>query len=254
MQLNFRAAAIVAICVSVAPAFGCAAFRHGYTFSDYRGQVLNAQRGPGATRLEIEANYDPALRIHVGDKGDPDYIVVADLREVALVYIERDEIAWFTRPRFSNRGLLRIQSPIPGELLRYVDEADRSRAVEKKVDRAMRELGPSNAQESAQRETITDGIEQCYAIPTHSAASVSCDVGYVDGILSMVIEFESREAADNDWESVAGDAVSTFCAASNQSNRASFVYLSTQDDLRAYSCELDKWHDWQESQQTGSST
>jgi hypothetical protein len=54
---------------------------------------------------------------------------------------------------------------------------------------------------------------------------------------------------------VASDAIVTFCSASNRANRLAMVYLSVPGGgLKPYSCELDKWGEWLQSEEVESST
>ena len=105
---------------------GCTAFRHGSTTTAYQGQLLPAATGPGAERLKIEMAYDRALRTYVGDKGIPDYVLVESRNKVALVYIDRDEVAVFTR-RFSSDSQIGLLKRIPDSFLEHVTESDRAR-------------------------------------------------------------------------------------------------------------------------------
>ena len=66
----------------------CTGYMHGYTERAVRGQVLNAQSGPGKDRLELEMKYDPTIGNYVGEQPDlPDYIYTQVRFNVQLIYI-----------------------------------------------------------------------------------------------------------------------------------------------------------------------
>ena len=65
-----RTALLLLVLLAACP--GCVAFQHGWGAVDYQGLVLDASKGPGAERLQVEMDYDPTVRTFIRAKGKPD--------------------------------------------------------------------------------------------------------------------------------------------------------------------------------------
>ena len=103
----------------------------GNTLSDYQGQVLRiTDDGPGAPRLEMEMDYDSALRHYVEQNGSPDYIYVESLRATQLMFIEDDRIVRFQRPKWDTKGAAVVTDGIPEPLSALFIRVDRERLAE----------------------------------------------------------------------------------------------------------------------------
>ncbi len=109
----------------------CTATRMGSTLRDYQGQVLRVtEDGPGAPRLEMEKDYDPALRNYVEQNGPPDYIYVESLRATQLIFVEDDRIIRFQRPKWDTKGAAVVTEGIPGPLSALFIKEDQERLAE----------------------------------------------------------------------------------------------------------------------------
>ena len=103
----------------------------GNTLREYQGQVLRiTDGGPGAPRLEMEMDYDPALGNYVKQNGPPDYIYVESLRAVQLMFIEDDRIVRFQRPKWDTKSAAVVTEGIPEPLSALFIRADRVRLAE----------------------------------------------------------------------------------------------------------------------------
>ncbi len=109
----------------------------GSTLRDYQGQVLRVpDGGPGAPRLEMEMDYDSALRHYVEQNGSPDYIYVESLRATQLIFIQDDRIVRFQRPKWDTKGAAVVTDGIPEPLSTLFIRADQERLSELRTLRA----------------------------------------------------------------------------------------------------------------------
>jgi len=137
-----------------------AGYRHGLTERDVRGQVLNAQSGPGKDRLEVEMEYDPTIRNFVGAQASPpDYIYTQDRHDVQLIYLKDARIVYFQRGSLMPNSKATVTDGIPEPL-----ESLLSETAHKKSDQAMKACWNVNA---------FDG-EKLNICTTCCSASVTC--------------------------------------------------------------------------------
>jgi hypothetical protein len=115
----------------------CTGARMGSTLREYQGQVLRVtDSGPGAPRLEMEMDYDSALRHYVEQNGSPDYIHVESLRATQLIFIEDDRVVRFERPKWDTKGAAVITDGISDPLSTLFIRADQKRLSELRALRA----------------------------------------------------------------------------------------------------------------------
>lgn len=126
IRLGAGSCVAAALCALLLTA-SCASFRHGFTERQYRGQVLPADSGPGAERLEMETGYDPTVRHMVETRGAPDYIQVVSAREVLLVYVDAREILHFRRGKLGTESEVEIEPGIPESIAVFMSPQDRDR-------------------------------------------------------------------------------------------------------------------------------
>ena len=75
----------------------CSGFKHGYTLSEFEGQVVPAREGRGADRLQTEADFDATIRSVLQTQGTPDYMLVESSDAVKLIYITDNRVISFQR-------------------------------------------------------------------------------------------------------------------------------------------------------------
>jgi len=108
--------------------------KHGYTASDYAGQTLAIATPAGAERLQLEIDYDGAVRDFVKSNGRPRHLHVADRNHLYLFYPERDLVAVIKRELLPP-GEVVIETPIPGHFFRLLPKAEVSRVQAKRAAR-----------------------------------------------------------------------------------------------------------------------
>jgi hypothetical protein len=103
-------------------ATGCANWRQGSTQAFYQGAVLDI--GTGRDRLEIERRVDSTVEDYLVRNGVPDLIYVASLRDIELIYVERDTLVHVHRsvasgfsPDFDWHGTVTEVRPLPDAIL-----------------------------------------------------------------------------------------------------------------------------------------
>lgn len=117
---------VLALVVLIVSLTGCGAtWRHTTTLDDYQGQVLPIP-GPGEARLEIESEYDVAVRNVVATHGGPDYILVESLDLLKMIYLEDDRVLIVDRSD-SFTGAVSITEPIPDDVVAQFRRDDRTR-------------------------------------------------------------------------------------------------------------------------------
>ena len=136
-----RAAVVCTILLSIV---GCGTtWRHVSTLDDYEGQVLPVP-GPGATRLEIESEYDVSVRNMLATHGDPDYILVESLDLLKLIYLDDDRVLVVDRSE-SFTGAVSIMEPIPDDISVYLARGDRDRLTVARTQEIPRSTQPTPA-------------------------------------------------------------------------------------------------------------
>jgi hypothetical protein len=104
-------------------ACACGAVKHGYSAGDIAGQTLATDMLTGAERLQMEIDYDPAVRDFVTAHGRPDYLHVLDRNILYLFYPEEDLVAVIKRDRIPPGEVLTYPR-IPGHFFRLLPEAE----------------------------------------------------------------------------------------------------------------------------------
>ena len=74
----------------------CANWKQGSTLAFYQGAILDFD-GPGRDRLAIEAKIDSTVRDYLARNGNPDFVYVAGLRDIEVIYVGRDTLVHFHR-------------------------------------------------------------------------------------------------------------------------------------------------------------
>ncbi|MEM7792350.1 MAG: hypothetical protein AAF546_13175 [Verrucomicrobiota bacterium] len=102
---------------------GCAAVEKGTTYNKVKDQLLVADSGLGAKRLEIESRYDPTVKGFLQAAGEPDYIYVESQYQLLLIYLNEDYVAEFNRPFYTTNSEVTKKTGIPNHLFEMIDHA-----------------------------------------------------------------------------------------------------------------------------------
>ncbi len=215
----------------------CSAYHHGATLHRYQGQLLRADQGPGAERLAMERDFDASLDTYVREHGVPDYLYVADHKEIFLFYLERDRWVRAARSSWDINSTIEIADGINDEVIPYLHEEDQQRLRAARRERAERAV-------SAPQVTIADAIRSCRAIARAFDPPVACDVHYPEGTATLVFRFDSDDALAEQWPEVEAGVAEPFCDAANAGNRLAQVLAVVDDEARAYVCEAGVWSEW----------
>ncbi|MGD0950278.1 MAG: hypothetical protein ABSA52_23000 [Candidatus Binatia bacterium] len=107
-------------------ATGCANWRQGSTQAYYQGAILDAG-GPAHDRLETERRVDSTVDAYLTRNGMPDAIYVASLRDIELIYVERDTLVHVHRSvasgfslDFDWHGTVTEVHPLPDAILNLI--------------------------------------------------------------------------------------------------------------------------------------
>ena len=126
----------------------CAEWRRISTLEQYRHQVLRVKdSGPGAERLPVEAEHDPAVRNFIKQDGNPDYILVEDVESLRLMYIDEDRVVDFKKHFWDVGKRATVSDRIPDEISAMFTRTDRERLA------AVRAKGGTRSQETLARTT-----------------------------------------------------------------------------------------------------
>jgi len=120
---RLRAARCVAALASALLVCACSTLKHGYTTADYAGQTLAVKTHAGSERLQLEMEYDGAVRDCVKTNGRPDHLHVADRAHLYLFYPQRDLVVVIKRGLIPP-GEVVMQTPIPGHFFRLLPKAE----------------------------------------------------------------------------------------------------------------------------------
>jgi hypothetical protein len=119
---------------------GCKSLGLDYSTADVAGTSLSTAAAAGEQRLQIETEYDSAIRELITQLGHPEYLHVIDRENLYLFYTELDRVAVVTRYLLPP-GDIQIFERTPGYLLKLlpqteIDEILARRQVSDRVKRA----------------------------------------------------------------------------------------------------------------------
>lgn len=164
---------------------GCASFTHGYTTRHYQGHLLSVMADTGLQRLGIERAYDETIDAYVSENGLPDYIYVADRKNVQLVYVGKQRVASFHRPSMQVRSVVTVADGLPASLgdsltpQRAATEADSKAQVSEKPTPGIEPPG----------EDFSFG--SCFAVSPIGHVITSNHV--VRGASTIIIKFQGKD-------------------------------------------------------------
>jgi hypothetical protein len=78
-------------------ASGCVTLEHGRGASELAGQSLSTASSPGQERLQIEIEYDSAIRDLISRRGRPEYLHIVNREKLYLFFTEQDSVALVVR-------------------------------------------------------------------------------------------------------------------------------------------------------------
>lgn len=126
-----RAARACLTLAAIGSWLACATVEHGSSISEVASRTLSTRSAEGRHRLEVEADYDHAIRDLMTRRGVPEFIHVVDRDRVYLFYTEADWIALVTRPMVPP-GEVQVIERIPGHLIRLLPNSEVQRILERR--------------------------------------------------------------------------------------------------------------------------
>ena len=114
--------------------------------------------------------------------------------------------------------------------------------------------GPASTERPASS-SLADAVEACKQIQAAAEIPIACSVETIEGAPAMVVGFGSLGDATQYWDLMAEHIADPFCEAANSANQAAFVFVVISETAaRPYLCDLDKWGDWFDLQETEMAT
>jgi hypothetical protein len=113
--------------------------KHAYTAADYAEQTLAIDTPAGSERLQMEVEYDEAVRDLVRTHGPPEYLHVVDRNDFYLFYTQRDLVVVIRRNLIPPGDVLKYER-IPGHFLTLLPAAEIERIQARRASR--RRAGP----------------------------------------------------------------------------------------------------------------
>ena len=102
---------------------GCSTLGLGYSAEDVAGTSLSTAMPAGEQRLQIEVEYDSAIRELISQLGRPEYLHIVDLETLYLFYTELDRVAVVQRFVIPP-GDVQIHERTPGFLLKLLPQTE----------------------------------------------------------------------------------------------------------------------------------
>jgi hypothetical protein len=91
----------------------------------YQGILLNAH-DLGAGEVTRLAASDPTIRAWVAREGDPDFVLVANPKDVEFVYVQKSEVVHFHKPETGGASISGSASPLPSGVNSILPESIRA--------------------------------------------------------------------------------------------------------------------------------
>ena len=129
---------------------GCgfgAGWSHGSTQQEYQERTLPSDSEVGQRRLDIEAEYDPVVRHHRADNGDPELFRVVDPNTLHFYYLAEDSVVVFRRAGWNVLSKTDTHRPIPDSFLQNLSPQDLQELREQRA----RVAAPTDADEQFDR-------------------------------------------------------------------------------------------------------
>jgi S1-C subfamily serine protease len=166
--------AIVPLLVS-----GCSGFNHGWTTREYTSRMVSVAEPYGLRRLHIEADFDPTIAKYISDRGMPSHLYVFDIKNVALIYVSRDEAVMFHRAPSGVRSTYSTAKPIPDDLLKRLPAAVQTAITSSR--------SADSSSEIMKKRAVSD-------LARMPSSPFPCDPGYqsVDGYIVALTDWVER--------------------------------------------------------------
>ncbi len=154
-------------CLSLA---GCELIKHGWSQSEFEGQVLQGKVGRGAERLAAERKFDPTINQWVELHGTPDYFVIHPGDRMEFCYLEEDRVVEFTRRDWLSSSTSDVVEVIPDRLSRFFVFEDRERLTAKRAKTEARAKATASARIARATRRRTDAARRLRGTsPTRAA-------------------------------------------------------------------------------------
>ena len=119
--------------------------KHGWSQSEFEGQVLRGKEGRGAERLAAERKFDPTINQWVELHGTPDYFVIHPGDTIEFCYLKEDRVVEFTRTDWLSSSTPEVVEVIPDRLARFFVFGDRQRLAARREQAQARAKATASA-------------------------------------------------------------------------------------------------------------
>jgi hypothetical protein len=93
-------------------------------------------------------------------------------------------------------------------------------------------------------QTLLETIVACRRVQDDSELPVECSTEFIDGMLTMMVGFESALDAAKYSGDLEARLSRPFCEAANGAGKSASVYVLVAYSARQFDCELGQWGSW----------